>query len=104
MFMYMWEYHVKPEAVQEFEQIYGANGEWVQLFKKADGYIGTELHRSHGNNLRYISIDYWASQEARDRFRQNFTREFDHLDKQCEALTMREILIGNFDRISLATA
>lgn len=100
MFMYMWEYHVKSETVNEFEEAYGAGGDWVKLFQQAEGYLGTELHRAQSNTLRYVTIDYWASKEACAAFRKQFCIKFQQLDEKCESLTEREMLIGNFDSVN----
>ena len=45
MFMIIWEYIVAESHEAEFERIYGAAGDWEQLFKKDWGYLGTELLR-----------------------------------------------------------
>ena len=48
-YAYIWEYTVRPERVAEFEQAYGPDGEWVRLFRRAGGYVRTELHRDRAN-------------------------------------------------------
>ena len=56
-FVYMWAYPIKAETTSDFERIYGPNGDWVQLFKKGEGYLGTELRRDVSNGLRYVTLD-----------------------------------------------
>ena len=86
MFVYTWEYFIKDHSQAEFERIYGPDGEWVQLFSKAEGYIKTELFHDLSKPLRYITIDYWKSEGSRNSFREQIDSEFKKLDKRCELL------------------
>ena len=97
MYTYIWQYYVKYEFIEEFEKIYGAAGAWVQLFKAADGYNGTELLRDYGNERRYVTIDSWISKSAYQAFRKRFSVEFAELDQICESLTEDEIFLGSFN-------
>lgn len=94
--MYIWEFIVAPEHASVFEQTYGSSGEWVKLFRKAPGYIRTELHRDRVKPQRYITIDYWESQEAWESFRSRFSEEFASLDAKCKRWTRSETEIGRF--------
>ncbi len=95
-YMYMWEYHVNPNHINDFEKAYGPTGDWVQLFKKAEGYIETELHKDINNEGRYITVDYWQSKEFCMNFRDKFKNEFNEIDERCEAYTIKEISLGEF--------
>ena len=97
VFVYVWEYIVKAEKKSAFERIYGADGDWANLFNRDAGYLGTELHQDISNNLRYLTVDYWVSKKARDNFREKFSVEFERLDEKCESLTEREIFLGDFE-------
>ena len=94
--MYIWEYIVRSVHVAEFEHAYRPDGTWVELFRRAKGYVRTELHRDLGNPLRYITIDYWTSFEAWEAFRSEFAAEFEQLDAVCEGYTVAEREIGRF--------
>ncbi len=95
-FAYVWEYVVRPEHVHEFYRTYGPHGAWVQLFSRAEGYVRTELFRDESRPNRFVTIDVWASREARDAFRLRFAAEYTALDARCEALTLSERFIGDF--------
>ncbi len=96
MYVVMWEYRVKAERLDEFENIYGAGGAWAELFKKEAGYIGTELLRDEENPQRYMTIDKWTSAENYEEFRAKWKKEYEALDAQCEGLTEQESLLGNW--------
>lgn len=95
-YAYVWEYSVRPERVAEFEEAYGPNGLWVQLFRRAEGHVRTELHRDRGNPLRYLTIDYWESAEAWETFRASLSSEFEATDARCEDFTLEERELGRF--------
>ena len=96
---YVWEYRVRPEADAGFREHYGPDGHWVRLFRRAAGYIGTELYQDRKEPRRYLTIDHWESLDAYDRFRQRFAAEFDAMDRRCEAFTESESELGTFSTV-----
>jgi len=95
-YCYIWEYVVAPESVAEFERLYGPSGPWVALFRRAEGYVRTELHRDRANLRRYVTVDYWRSSEDHSEFRSRFAKEFEELDGLGEDLTESEAFLGEF--------
>ena len=53
---------------EEFERVYGPNGEWAEFFRRGKGYIGTELLRDVEVPGRYLVIDRWESAESYNAF------------------------------------
>ncbi len=97
MFAYVWEYVVDTNHADAFISVYGSGGKWIELFARDDGYLRTELLRDASDPNRFMTIDYWVSRDARDRFRRTFASEFDALDEACEALTLQERFVGDFN-------
>jgi heme-degrading monooxygenase HmoA len=95
-FVYIWSFQVKPGGETAFEQAYGPAGDWVQLFRKAPGYIKTALLRDTEKPGRYVTIDHWESEAAQRSFREKFAAEFAEIDRKCEELTESETLVGHF--------
>jgi len=96
-FAYFWTYLVRPGREGMFARIYGPDGDWVRLFRQADGYLRSELHRDRHRPRRFLSVDYWQSEEAYREFRQRFAAEFESLDDRCEELTEEEAHLGDFE-------
>ena len=88
MFVTVWKFIVKPEKAAEFERHYGPNGSWAELFRKAPGYIRTELYR--GDAGEYVTIDYWETPETFLEFKAAMGEEYAALDDELSALTERE--------------
>ena len=97
VFAYIWEYIVKDKHIATFERTYGPEGDWVQLFKKADGYMTTDLHQDIANPNRFVTVDFWATKDDRDNFRKQFSEDFEILDARCESYTDREQFMGDFN-------
>lgn len=98
-YSYVWEYRVRLDRIREFEAVYGPKGEWVRLFRRAPGYLETELFRDHDLPGRYLTVDHWKSREAYDTFRRRFSSEFDAVDERCERLTETETRLGDFESV-----
>lgn len=99
MYTYIWEYEVQPEAEDRFRELYGAEGDWVTLFRQAPGYVSTTLYHDLHHPHCYVTVDSWTSREAHQAFRQQFAGDFAELDAACEALTLREALLGEFELV-----
>lgn len=97
MYTYIWEFEVRPESESRFREVYGPEGAWVALFRQGPGYVSTQLCRDRHNRGRYVTVDTWASREAHEAFKRAFAVPFAELDASCEALTVRETLVGEFD-------
>lgn len=93
-YVYVWEYTVEAEHAAAFESAYGSDGDWVRLFRRASGYLRTELYRDRLAAGRYVTIDHWDSHRAWLRFREDMAEEFESLDARCERLTVGERELG----------
>ena len=95
-FTTLWEFTVLEARQREFESRYGPDGDWVQLFRRAAGYIGSELLQDRADPLRYLTVDRWQSLEAWRDFRSRFAAEYERLDRELEGLATREAPLGEF--------
>ena len=85
--------------VEEFEHVYGPEGEWAQFFRTGRGYIGTELLRDVEIPKRYLVVDRWESREAYNDFvaanRDEYMRRVDENAFRYDA----ELRIGTFESV-----
>jgi hypothetical protein len=51
----LWEFRVRTGKRREFEGVYGPEGAWVQLFRRGEGCICTELIRDVEIPCRYLT-------------------------------------------------
>jgi heme-degrading monooxygenase HmoA len=93
----LWMIESKADRLSDFEDAYGMNGRWVQLFRKAEGYVETALMRDTANAKRFLVVDRWRDLESFEAFKRQHRTEYDDLDRSCEELTLNEKEIGIFN-------
>jgi heme-degrading monooxygenase HmoA len=94
----IWEFRVAPGKRREFESVYGPLGEWARFFGRTrnNGYVETQLIRDAAIPTRYLTLDFWTSPQAYDRFKKENQAEYQAIDQRCESLTKRESEVGRF--------
>ena len=97
MFVALWEFEVKPGCEEQFEKVYGPEGDWAQLFRRDPNYLETRLLRDTVRGSVYLTLDFWNSQEAYEQFMKTHVPEYERLDAASEGLTLRERRIGGFE-------
>ena len=98
-FVVIWEFRVRPSERRAFEKIYGPDGDWAKFFRRNNEYIRTDLIRDRQSPLRYLTLDFWTSPNAYQRFKKESQTEYAAIDKQCAALTTKERLVGEFETV-----
>jgi quinol monooxygenase YgiN len=93
----VWEFAVREDKIAVFEQFYSATGCWATLFQASAGFLGTTLLRDTHSPGRYLTIDRWDSAVAQRVMRERFAKEYEAMDRDCEALTETERHIGVFE-------
>ena len=92
MHVILWKFRARPGREADFEQAYGADGAWSQLFRKSESYFGTELMR--GTDGTYLTIDRWVTVDAYRTFKEDEAKRYAELDARCEPLTIEETMLG----------
>ena len=60
MIAIMWQFEVKNGREDEFEQLYGADGEWTSMNRLSRSYLGSSFLRDQSRTSRYLVIEYWS--------------------------------------------
>jgi len=95
-YVIVWEFKARQAREAEFVQKYGPEGAWARFFRGSAAYIRTELVRDVAVDFRYLTLDYWQSEEEFRRFREQNLAEYERLDKEFEGLTESETRLGAF--------
>ena len=99
MIYVLWEFRVSLDNCAKFETAYKGDGIWAQLFRRDAAYVRSILVRSDKHAGSYLTIDVWRGRESYLQFKQRFAADYAKIDKDCEALTDSERLIGVFEEI-----
>jgi len=54
-FIYVWEYIVPPNNSEAFQRAYGPDGDWAQLFRRADSRDACTAGSSNTTNVVMIT-------------------------------------------------
>jgi heme-degrading monooxygenase HmoA len=95
-YVIVWEFRVRQDREAEFVEKYGTEGLWARFFRGSEGYIKTDLVRDVAAAGRYLTLDYWRSEEEFKGFRTRNLAEYERLDKEFEGLTEQETRLGAF--------
>ena len=97
MFIRIWRFRAAPGKLEAFRAAYGPAGSWSVLFRRAPGFLGTELLSSSTEPDAFLTLDRWESAGAWKAFLAGWQEAYKALDRECEALTVEEREIGSFD-------
>lgn len=95
----VWEFRVPPDKRGEFENAYGPDGLWAQLFRRDKGYIRTELYHDARVEGRYFTLDFWQSRGAFYSFKEHNLAGYKSLDQQCSTLTAEETFLAEYETL-----
>jgi heme-degrading monooxygenase HmoA len=95
----VWEFHIDGAKRELFERSYGPEGDWARFFRRSPDYLGTELGRDEQNPERYLTFDFWKSEQAFAGFKEQNHEEYASKDLGFESLTRKEVKLGTFSRI-----
>jgi heme-degrading monooxygenase HmoA len=84
---------------EEFERVYGPEGEWAQFFRAGRGYIGTELLRDLEEPERYLVIDRWESVDAYNAFLSEHQAEYLRRGDEARMHYLQELRFGTFENV-----
>src|SRR5262245_10347465 len=60
MIAIMWQFDVTKGREDEFENLYGADGEWTVMNRHTRSYLGSSFLRDQNRPSRYVLIEYWS--------------------------------------------
>jgi heme-degrading monooxygenase HmoA len=69
MIAIMWQFDVKKGCEAEFEQLYGADGEWTAMNRQSRSYLGSSFLRDQNHPSRYMIIEYWSEMIVYEQYR-----------------------------------
>jgi heme-degrading monooxygenase HmoA len=84
---------------EEFERVYGPEGEWAEFFRSGAGYVGTELLREVESPGRYLVVDRWDSREAYNAFAEANRAEYVRRVDETAFLYAQELRLGTFENV-----
>src|SRR5215471_17429644 len=98
MIAIVWEFSVITGCETEFEQMYGAEGEWTALNRHTRSYLGTSFLKDQNQSSHYTVIEYWSEMLVYEEHRSYRSDAIDALEQK------RDSLVQSFEALGVFTA
>lgn len=92
-----WKFLPPAGGAEAFARAYREDGRWAELFRRAEGYIGTQLFRPDRDGGWWLTLDRWESASAFAAFSRDFAAEYRALDAELEGIAGEEHFVGAFE-------
>ena len=93
----------KPGAGGRFELLFGPGGAWSELFSGCPGFRGTTVLRDATDPERYLIVDLWDSEAAREQAVAEHQNAYLALVSSFDAWVASERELGTFRVMNRAT-
>lgn len=94
----MWQFTVKDRREDEFEQFFGADGEWNATNRLTRSFLGTSFLRDQTSQSRYILIEYWSEMVVYEQHRAYRSDALIKIEEQ------RDSLVDSMEPMGVFTA
>lgn len=98
MIAVVWQYDVKSGQEREFEEFFGADGEWTASNRHTRSYLGTSFLRDQNRPLRYLLIEYWSEMVVYEQHRTYRSDAISALEQR------RDELVDGFEPLGIFSA
>jgi quinol monooxygenase YgiN len=86
----VWQVEIHEGKSGEFEQLYGANGEWTKLSRRSRSFLGSSFLRDLASETRYMLVEYWSEMVVYEKHRTSFVGDLKSLEERrdqfCESI------------------
>jgi len=82
----MWQFDVKKGREQEFESLYGADGDWTALNRQTRSYLGSSFLNDQNSPTRYLLIEYWSEMLVYEQHRASRSAVIESIEERRAAL------------------
>jgi len=93
----IWKFRPPHGQEDAFASAYSETGRWAELFRKAEGYLGSSLLRPIEEHGWWLTIDRWHSLAHFEAFGRDWRREYQELDAELEGIAGEEEFVGAFE-------
>ena len=96
-----WQVEIHAGKAAEFEQLYGASGEWTRLSRRSRSFLGSSFLRDLASETRYLLVEYWSEMVVYEKHLAEFGREVKALEEKRQQLVDRVFPLGVFTALDV---
>jgi len=97
----MWQFTVKDGHEPEFEEFFGADGEWTETNRLTRSFLGSSFLRDQNSPSRYIVIEYWSEMLVYEHHRSYRPDALVKLEERRDALVAAVEPMGVFTALDV---
>jgi quinol monooxygenase YgiN len=97
----VWQFTVCRGKSSEFEQFYGADGDWTRLSRRSRSFLGSSFLKDLGAEERYLLVEYWSEMVVYEKHRQAFDAEMHRLEVVRNRFVERADALGVFTALDV---
>jgi len=97
----VWQFDIRPGMTEEFERLYGADGDWTKLSRRSRSFLGSSFLRDIGSESRYLLVEYWGEMVVYEKHVADFSDELSGLERERERLVDRMETVGVFTALDV---
>ncbi|HWW86094.1 MAG TPA: hypothetical protein VNZ26_21005 [Vicinamibacterales bacterium] len=101
MIAIVWQFDVRKGSEKEFEQFYGADGEWTTVNRHSRSYLGSSFLRDQNLATRYLLIEYWSEMLVYEQHKAYRGDEFEKLHGRRSELIEAVEPVGIFSALDV---
>ena len=101
MIAVVWQVDIRADRAGEFEQLYGAGGEWTKLSRRSRSFLGSSFLRDLASDTRYMIVEYWSEMVVYERHLAEFGREVKRLEQRRQELVEKVHPLGVFTALDV---
>jgi quinol monooxygenase YgiN len=92
----VWQVDIQAGRSEDFEQLYGASGEWTKLSRRSRSFLGSSFLRDLASETRYMLVEYWSEMVVYEKHLAAFDREMKAIEEKRQGLVERVYPLGVF--------
>ena len=101
MIAVMWQFDVKKGREEEFETLYGANGDWTTLNRRTRSYLGSSFLRDQNESSRFLLIEYWSEMLVYEQHRASRSPMIDAVETRRAELVDAMVPLGIYTALDV---
>lgn len=96
MIAIVWAFEVRSGCESEFEQVFGADGEWSSINRQSRSYVGSSFLRDQARKGRYLLTEYWSEMLVYEQHKVYRRDQIARLEARRNALVVSTEPLGVF--------
>ena len=97
----VWQFETVPERSEDFEQFYGADGDWTKLSRRSRSFLGSSFLRDLAHPERYLLVEYWSEMVVYEKHLSDFGSEVETLEDERNKFVVRMEAMGVFTALDV---